>query len=120
MDAEPLRTGYSREELEAMLRRMESAADIFYSIARSGHHQFVEFTGFIREYIKICRRAMEHGVDFGTAFALPIETYEAGYLGEKFGCIFGDSFCAEPALVNHFLEAAFGVRATGFEIPERA
>jgi hypothetical protein len=74
----------------AALVKMHQAADSFYALAqRTGVHTFLEFTGFIREYIKLCEQAVEKGIDFTTE-ELPIRAYHAGYIGEKLKCIFGD------------------------------
>lgn len=54
----------------------------------------MEFTGLIREYIKICERSLAEGRDFTQTNIhvqqpLKIELYEIAYLGEKLGCIYG-------------------------------
>jgi hypothetical protein len=104
-------TTYSHEEREAMLRGMHAASEAFYFAAfKIGCHPFIEFTGLINEYIKICERAHAQGFDFNEATAhsgkaLPIETYEAAYLGEKLGCIYGPSL-QDPRNLREFLLTA--------------
>lgn len=86
-----LRTEYSVEERERMLARMTEIAESFYRAAcRVGHHQFIEFAGFLNEYIKICRRMHAEGVDFGTTELSP-KDHEMAYIAEKFDCIFGEA-----------------------------
>ena len=97
------------EEREAILLQMQLASDAFYRSAfRIGCHQFIEFCGLMNEYIKICRRAHAQGFDFNEASAhsgraLPIRSYEAQYLAEKLGCIYGPSL-QEPENGKAFLE----------------
>ncbi len=106
----PPRLTYTPLEREAMLSMMQHTADLFYKLAQSaGHHQFIEFAGFMNEYIKICRSAHEQNIDFGTASVLPIQDYQAAYIGEKFDCIFGESFRQNPKLISEFVKAAFGL-----------
>lgn len=103
-----------RAELKMMLKHMGATSDFFYSCAtRIGCHPFIEFTGFMNEYLKICEKALERGIDFAEAnehsgIPLPIEDYEGSYLGEKFGCIFGPTMRANPeawkAFQRRFLE----------------
>lgn len=102
---------HSPEERAAMLRGMHGASDAFYAAAiRIGCHAFIEFAGLMNEYIKICNRAHEQGIDFTESSAhsgkpLPIATYEAAYLGEKLGCIYGPSLQA-PENLRAFMRAA--------------
>jgi hypothetical protein len=99
---------YTREEMEAMLRKMEAASLQFYEAARrTGCHPFIEFTGFMNEYIKICRDSLNQGVEFPrsnthTGLALPMKPHQAEYIAEKFDCIFGPSFRTHPQLKQIF------------------
>lgn len=102
-----------REELQLTLTKMEAASSTFYVMAaHSGCHPFIELTGFMNEYIQICRNALKEGIDFtesnkhAGATKLPIQTYEAEYLGEKFGCIFETTFSGRPDLLRAFLASA--------------
>jgi hypothetical protein len=94
---------YSKEQLEKMIEQMHKASDDFYKTAkRIGFHQFIEFAGFMNEFIKCCESAAKAGIDFTTEH-LPMEHYEAGYIGEKFDCIFGDTLRENPKLVRAFI-----------------
>lgn len=105
---------YSKEELKEKIRRMRDISNRFYGEAAAlGVHPFIEFTGFMNEYIKLCESAMEQGIDFTetnthTGKPLPMHAYEAAYIGEKFDCIFGPSLNSDPALKAAFLASVFG------------
>jgi len=102
---------YSVEERDAMLRGMRAASDRFYESAfRIGCHPFIEFCGLMNEYIKMCEQAHKAGIDFPHAsahsgLAVPMAPYEAAYLGEKIGCIYGPSL-QDPANLKAFMRAA--------------
>jgi hypothetical protein len=104
---------YTKDELKVMIEKMESISSAFYSHAvRVGCHPFIEFTGFMNEYIKLCHNALAENVDFAMASvhsggALPIKDYEADYIGEKFECIFGPTFAANPEAAKVFVERVF-------------
>lgn len=89
-------------ELKLVLVRMREVSDRFYAGAvRTGCHPFIEFTGLINEYIKVCEGALEAGIDFTqanthTGLALPVREHHAVYLAEKFDCIFGPTLAADP------------------------
>lgn len=76
---------------------MTDASNRFYARAtRIGCHPFIEFTGLMNEYIKLCRNALERGIDFTETSvhggkALPMQSYERDYLSEKLECIYGTS-----------------------------
>jgi hypothetical protein len=113
MKDKPLQGGYSKEELETMLRNMEGASDVFYALAQgTNFHQFLEFNGFIRQYIVCCREALAKGIDFATTAQLPMVDHQAAYIGEKFECIFGESFARKEDLIRAFCQSAFGVDVT--------
>lgn len=115
-------TTYSPEEREAMLRGMHAVSDAFYRGAtRIGCHPFIEFTGLLNEYIKICERAHAQGLDFTEANAhsgkaLSVEPYEAAYLGEKLGCIYGPSLQDPRNLREFLLKAGLGAVVGADEI----
>ena len=100
-----------KEELEQTIAGMKAASSCFYSLAtRLNNHTFIEFTGFINEYIKICENALTQGIDFTQAsthsgMGLPMKTHEAMYIAEKFDCIFGPSFRAQPECWETFAKA---------------
>lgn len=80
-----------------MLERMSVVSHKFYQMSiLIGNHAFIEFTGLMNEYIKICRRALAEGVDFTETNkhigkSLDIAPYEQEYIREKLECIFGTS-----------------------------
>jgi hypothetical protein len=102
------------EEREAMLTAMQETSSAFYRCAtRIGCHPFIEFTGLMNEYIKICRQAHAAGLDFTQAsahsgIALPMQTFEAEYLGEKLGCIYGPSLQSRDNLAAFMAAAGLG------------
>ena len=56
---------YSREEREEILKKMKQASNVFYAMATgTGCHPFIEFTGLMNEYIKMCEDAHAKGIDF--------------------------------------------------------
>lgn len=106
-------TESEKEERRQQLNKMQAASDQFYRHAVSiGIHPFIEFTGLMNEYIKLCRDALEKGIDFTASDvhsfseALPLASFQAEYLGEKFGCIFARTFAERPKELKLFLRAA--------------
>jgi hypothetical protein len=103
-DRDLLRTEYSVEERERMLEKMKEVRDSFYCAAvRVGLHQFIEFAGFMGEFIKICETMHKDGVDFGTNDLQP-KDYQMAYIAEKFDCIFGEALM-QPEMREAFLGA---------------
>jgi hypothetical protein len=104
---------HTKEEMSIMIEKMQKLSDSFYSGAvEIGCHPFIEMTGFMNEYIKIARKAHEVGIDFAnasthTGTALPIEDYEAGYIAEKFNCIFGPSLLKNEMAARMFVLILF-------------
>lgn len=105
----------TKEDLAAIIKKMKALSHNFYLQAVSvGHHAFIEFTGFMNEYIKMCERASEAGRDFVETNAhcgetlIDMEDYEGRYLGNKFGCIFATSFRGNPAAIQAFCDEVFG------------
>jgi hypothetical protein len=103
--------GYSRAELEDMLTKMEAASSVFYGLAvRSGCHAFIEFTGLMNEFIKVCRQTMDAGIAFAFSNThndtpLVVHPYNMQYMAEKLDCIFGPVFRASPEMRDVFLNA---------------
>jgi hypothetical protein len=96
-----------KAELLEMIQQMEHAKDQFYGMAvRIGHHQFIEFTGFMAEYIKMCRDMLKKGIDF-TDQELEAETYQLQYVAEKLDCIYGHAL-GEKRNMQAFLTTLFG------------
>lgn len=102
---------HSAEERAAMLTAMRQVSLAFYmKAANIGCHPFIEFCGLMNEYIKMCQQAHEKGIDFTNAnahsgVALPMRSFEAAYIGEKLGCIFGPSL-QDPDNLRAFIEKA--------------
>lgn len=103
---------YSKEERTEMLVKMRRASAIFYGLAVQTHcHSFIEFTGFMNEFIKLCEAAEEKGIDWtmsnvhvqGSHF--PMKPHHAEYLGEKFGCIFAGTLGSDDKLMDAFIAA---------------
>jgi len=98
MDMTETPTTTTAEELQVMLSEMHNASMAFYYTATHiGVHAFIEFAGLMNEFIKICNDNYKaHGTNFAhaskhTGKALEMQAYQAAYLGEKFGCIFGNA-----------------------------
>lgn len=101
---------HTPKQREQKLAQMRYAIDSFYSFAQVTEvHTFLEFAGFMSEYVKQCAKMHELGKDFVTE---PIELCEspehaAAYIGEKLNCVYGPTL-REPANLRAFL-AALGV-----------
>jgi hypothetical protein len=89
-------------DLQETIQRMREASNGFYRAATQiGNHAFIEFTGFMNEYIAICEYSRLGGVDFTQTNthsdrAVRMESYHGDYIGEKFDCIFGPWFRNNP------------------------
>lgn len=91
---------------EEILIAMKAAADNYYREAIATNcHTFIEFTGLINEYIKICdRNFRQRGIDFTKTSVhcpgeskLQIEGWELDYIKEKLRCIFPNLKLVEAA-----------------------
>jgi hypothetical protein len=103
-----LATDYSQADRAKLADKMEATTDGFYFLAAQiGHHQFLEFAGLMREYVKLCRASNEagHGFSFGPV----LKDYHAKYIGEKMGCIYGDELLKRPDLIKEFMASFAGV-----------
>lgn len=100
------------EERLQLIVYMTHAADVFYAYAqRIGVHEFLEFTGLMREYVKICEATAEAGGDFAADGRLAMKPDHGEYLAEKLDCIYGRAFAADPSLRRAFVEAFLGKEA---------
>lgn len=112
--SEEVLTPERTEALRKVICDMNAVASIFYGLAaRTNCHTFIEFTGFMTEYIKLCEDTLDAGYDFtaitahsDTPSPAPFPEFRAEYLGEKFGCIFLPWFKAHPEMFPIFLEKA--------------
>lgn len=79
---------------EKQLQEMQAAADAFYAAAiKIGVHPWIEWTGLLNEYIKVCREAHRSGIDFANCnkhmgVLLPMRGHQLDYINEKLECIF--------------------------------
>lgn len=80
-----------KAECLVALSGMRQASKTFYGNAVNvGHHQFIEFTGLINEYIGICEEAFAAGHDFRNHSLKP-KSFQREYMAEKIDCIFAGS-----------------------------
>jgi hypothetical protein len=91
------------EAAQQALEKMRAASGNFYFAAtRTNCHAFIEFTGLMNEYIKVCERMTAQGdtswMTANTHSGLPLkmESYELDYLSEKLDCIYGPTMEATP------------------------
>lgn len=110
--AKPKGEFFTKQERLRMLVEMREASGVFYGMAfRARCHSFIEFAGFMNEFIKLCEEAERRDVDWTQSNAhnpqasLPMMPWHANYLGEKFGCIFAGSFARNPKLLEIFVAA---------------
>ena len=100
--------GYTDVELKDMIAKMHAVSSRFYPAAAStGCHAFVEFTGLMNEFIKICEQSLAAEVDFATSNthsgkSLVVHPYNAAYIVEKLDCIFGPSIKSSPEVRAEF------------------
>jgi hypothetical protein len=86
---------YTPEERREILTKMQTASAVFYAAAaRAGCHAFIEFTGLMNEFIKLCAEADTQGIDWVRANVhgdvhLPFKPHHVAYLSEKLECIYG-------------------------------
>jgi hypothetical protein len=109
---------------ELILGKMQRASDTFYRLAVwSECHSFVEFTGLMNEFIKICRQSLQDGIPFEQAsthsgVALAMQPFHAAYLAEKLNCIYGMSLLAKQEVRDVFVDVLFEGQYT--LVPRRA
>lgn len=92
-----------RVELVALLAQMERAREriywfMFAESFGSTCHAFIEHCGLMGEFINVCRRNLEKGVDFvwanvHTGRPLELQPFQVAYLREKLECIYGEGIC---------------------------
>jgi hypothetical protein len=76
------------------LNRMWRAPNQFYQAATETEcHAFIEFTGLLQEYCKVCQENLARGIDFRelnghTSQRMELQPYEIDYFNEKLNCIF--------------------------------
>lgn len=107
------------ERLAEIVKRMRVANQSIYQTLFRMHfgadcHAFLEFCGLMSKYADLCSRAAKNGIDFGranihTGTPLPMEKHDVLYLAEKFECIFGSFFRANPELARLFAKKALSL-----------
>jgi len=101
---------HTREEMQEALTKMNSAVNSYYGMAvGTGCHAFIEFTGFLNEWVRICAENMEDGIDFLDAdqhsgAVMKMHAYQAEYLAEKFKCVFGPTLENNPKARAAFMK----------------
>jgi hypothetical protein len=85
------------------LDKMWLAANQFYLAAiNTDCHAFIEFTGLMREYCKVCEKNLARGIDFRelnahTSQRMELQPYHIDYFNEKLNCIFQGSLKVKKA-----------------------
>lgn len=114
---------YTAEQREVLLDKMRRASNDFYRAATAIQcHPFIEFCGLMNEYIQMCQRAHQQGIDFTnlhqhSGYALPMQSFNAVYLGEKLGCIYGPAL-QKASIGMPFLEALGLPVPKGFDVTD--
>lgn len=95
-------TPEKRDELQLVIANMSKlSSNFYYNAIHIGNHSFIEFTGLMNEYIKICQQSLEQGIDFTLVNthtkgqALAVKEYNTRYLKEKLNCIFDNCYDIE-------------------------
>ncbi len=79
---------------EQTLEKMRIVSANFYHGAQLTEcHAFIEFSGLMNEYIKICEENLAQGIDFRElnghrSQRMIIQPYEVDYVNEKLHCIY--------------------------------
>lgn len=107
---------YTVEQANEALEKMRAASHNFYNAAvKTNCHAFIEFTGLMNEYIKVCATMTAAGdtswmsANTHSGVPLKMESYELDYLAEKLDCIYGPTMHAK----NHVPENGLLQRAAG-------
>jgi hypothetical protein len=85
----------------------------FHAKVGSEAHAFLEFNGLMSKYIDLLDGASKQGIDpreinEHCGVALPAETHDMQYLGEKLRCIFGPVIDSNPDAKAALKHALFG------------
>lgn len=98
-------------ELKEIIAGMKRISSTFYSaVIQLNCHAFIEFTGLMNEYIKICEDNLAAGIDFTEANAhsgikLLIAPHQIAYFAEKLDCIFGPALRGDEKVASAFIKA---------------
>jgi len=107
-----------KERRAEALQKMKAASDTFYGLAvRTGCHAFIEFAGLMNEFITLCHKAEDDGVNWliantHTNTPIPIREHNIDYLAEKLDCIYGPSLEA-AGLRDYFARRFVGTHQGG-------
>lgn len=92
------------EDAKKALEKMHKASLDFYSAAvRTNCHAFIEFTGLMNEYIKVCSKMTAVGdtswmmANTHSGVPLDMAEHELNYLAEKLDCIYDPTMAATPS-----------------------
>lgn len=95
-----------KEELKELLNMMSHTSAQYYQRAVRHHvHEFVEFTGLINEYLKMCQDMVDRDID-PTVHGLKGREHNFRYIAEKLICIFGDAL-SDPSNLEALLTPIF-------------
>jgi len=101
------------DDAKCTLAAMQKASNDFYRAAiATGCHAFIEFTGLMNEYIKVCQDMSsmdDHSwltANTHTSTPLKMHSHQAAYLAEKLDCIYGPTLRAHPALAKAFKKSS--------------
>lgn len=93
---------YTPEEEKEAITAMENAAKVFYGMAVATNvHAFIEFTGLMNEFIKICRNTPGFMMaNTHNERPLNMERFHVAYLAEKLDCIYGPTLRSRKELMD--------------------
>lgn len=117
-------TDEEKQTQREQLKRMDRIACDFYAMCQQGRvpHAFLEFCGFMRKYVDVCRKALEQGVDIENInvhvgpLDTPLQVHDLEYLAEKFSCIFAPWINTQERL-NIFLSAGKFIPQSSWKQP---
>jgi hypothetical protein len=94
----------TKEDRLKTLAKMKVAVTGFYLDAQAcGIHPFLEFAGFMQEYLKMLQGMLVKDIDFMDN-ELRAQPYEMEYVAEKLDCIYGDA-ARDPKNASAFYKA---------------
>ena len=106
-------TDLEKAERQRTLQQMARIVDGFYHHAvKLNVHTFVEFAGFMKEYINMLQKMLDEGIDF-IDNEIRAKPYQMAYVAEKLDCIFGASM-GSPETASSFYAA---LTAKGWPMP---
>jgi hypothetical protein len=78
---------------ESLALMWKVADDFYIRAAATDCHAYLEFTGLLREYCKVCEENLARGIDFRElnghrSQRMELQPYQIDYFNEKLNCIF--------------------------------